>query len=54
MLLFLGIASNSNEDRDSAIPALIQDGELFREEPGGTYTPLGRVGTGGAKWRRRE
>ena len=22
---------------------VIQDGELFREEPGGTYTPVGRV-----------
>lgn len=22
---------------------VIQDGELFREEPGGTYTPIGRV-----------
>jgi hypothetical protein len=22
---------------------VVQDGELFREEPGGTYTPVGRV-----------
>jgi hypothetical protein len=22
---------------------VLQDGELFREEPGGTYTPVGRV-----------
>jgi hypothetical protein len=22
---------------------VIQDGELFREEPGGTYTPVGRM-----------
>jgi hypothetical protein len=22
---------------------LIENGELFREEPGGTYTPIGRV-----------
>ena len=22
---------------------VFQDGELFREEPGGTYTPVGRV-----------
>ncbi len=22
---------------------VIQNGELFREEPGGTYTPVGRV-----------
>ncbi len=22
---------------------ILQDGELFREEPGGTYTPVGRV-----------
>jgi hypothetical protein len=25
---------------------VIQDGELFREEPGGTYTPVGRVRKG--------
>jgi hypothetical protein len=24
---------------------VLQDGELFREEPGGTYTPVGRVRT---------
>jgi hypothetical protein len=30
------------EDRGSY---LIENGELFREEPGGTYTPIGRSGT---------
>ena len=25
---------------------VIQDGELFREEPGGTYTPVGKVRKG--------
>ena len=25
---------------------VIQDGELFREEPGGTYTPVGSVRNG--------
>jgi hypothetical protein len=24
---------------------VVQDGELFREEPGGTYTPIGKVRT---------
>ncbi|GEM_PF-3135713 len=28
------------EDRGSYV---IEDGELFREEPGGTYTPIGKV-----------
>jgi hypothetical protein len=30
-------------DLEDAGSYVIQDGELFREEPGGTYTPVGRV-----------
>ena len=30
-------------DLEDAGSYVVQDGQLFREEPGGTYTPVGRV-----------
>ena len=30
-------------DLEDSRSYVVQDGELFREEPGGTYTPVGRV-----------
>ena len=33
-------------DLEDAGSFVIQDGELFREEPGGTYTPVGSIRKG--------
>jgi hypothetical protein len=38
------------DDRGSYV---IENGELFREEPGGTYMPVGRVAAGAPRRERR-